>query len=78
MTGPFYLGVAVTDAIDDNTKASIVWFSTSHMMLDEVNSVVSGGQQRPGHQRFGLDVRAREQHQHSCQEPGRRKAHHSL
>ncbi len=40
--GPFYLGVAITDTIDDNTKASIVWFSTSNMMLDEANSAVSG------------------------------------
>ena len=41
--GSFSLGVAITETIDDNTKASFVWFSTSHMMLDDVNSIVSGG-----------------------------------
>jgi ABC-2 type transport system permease protein len=39
--GPFALGVAITDSADGkNTK--IVWYTTSYMLDDSINSMVSG------------------------------------
>ena len=39
--GPFDVGIAITEKYGD-TESKIVWFSSSLMFTDEVNSLVSG------------------------------------
>lgn len=43
--GPFALAVAITDTIDDDTTAHIVWISSSGIVDEWNNSKVSGGNQ---------------------------------
>ena len=43
--GPFNLGVAVTDTIDDGLESQIVWFSSGGLVDDSANEKVSGGNQ---------------------------------
>lgn len=40
--GPFALGVAITEAVSDK-ETQIVWFSTSKLLDDSTNQMVSGG-----------------------------------
>lgn len=43
--GPFALGVAITDEIDDDTTSRVVWFSSSYLVDDTTNLMISGGNQ---------------------------------
>lgn len=43
--GPFALGVAITDSIDDETESHIVWVSSPSLVDEQMNIVVSGGNQ---------------------------------
>ena len=43
--GPFNLGVAVTDTIDDGLESKIIWFSSGGLVDDSSNEKVSGGNQ---------------------------------
>ena len=43
--GPFSLGVAVTDTIDDGLESNIIWFSSGGLVDDSANESVSGGNQ---------------------------------
>lgn len=43
--GPFALAVAVTDTIDEETTAHLVWISSATIADDSVNTQVSGGNQ---------------------------------
>lgn len=43
--GPFALAVAVTDEIDDDTQSHIVWVSSSSLLDDAANEMVSGSNQ---------------------------------
>ncbi len=41
--GPFALGVAITDTIDDDTSSNIMWVTSSYLLDDTASSMVSGG-----------------------------------
>ena len=43
--GPFSLGVAITDTIDDGLESNIVWFSSSGLVDDSTSERVAGGNQ---------------------------------
>ena len=43
--GPFALAVAVTAEIDDDTQSNIVWVSSSSLLDDTANEMVSGSNQ---------------------------------
>lgn len=43
INGPFKLGVAVTDTIDDGLESKIIWFSSGGLVDDSSNEKVSGG-----------------------------------
>lgn len=45
IAGGFALAVAITDTIDSETSSNIVWFSSSAIVDDSTNSMVSGGNQ---------------------------------
>lgn len=40
--GPFSLGVAATEDCKDSNQAQFVWFTTSEMLQDNINTMVSG------------------------------------
>ena len=42
-TGTFAVGVSVTEAIDDETKSQLIYFSSSTLTADELDQYVSGG-----------------------------------
>lgn len=44
--GPFDVGVSVTEQIDDDTETQIVYYSTSAILDDQVNQMVSGGNEQ--------------------------------
>ena len=41
LTGPFYTGVAIAEAFDDK-ETKIVWFSSSSLLDENINQMVSG------------------------------------
>ena len=43
--GPFSLGVAITDTIDDGLESNIVWFSSGGLVDDSTSERVAGGNQ---------------------------------
>ncbi len=43
--GAFALAVAITDSVDDDTESHIVWVSSSSLLDDSTNEMVSGGNQ---------------------------------
>ena len=43
--GPFTLGVAITERTADGKQTQIVWYTTSQMLNDTINQLVSGGNQ---------------------------------
>ena len=45
ISGPFHLGVAITDTIDDGLESSIIWFSSGGLVDDSSNEKVAGGNQ---------------------------------
>ena len=44
--GPFDLGVAITEKLDDDKETQIVYYSTAHLMESQVNQMVSGGNEK--------------------------------
>ncbi len=44
--GPFDLGVAITEKLDDDKEAQIVYYSTANLMESQVNQMVSGGNEK--------------------------------
>ncbi|MBQ7801886.1 MAG: GldG family protein [Oscillospiraceae bacterium] len=43
--GPFQLGVAITDTIDDGLESNLIWFSSGGLVDDSANEQVAGGNQ---------------------------------
>ena len=43
--GPFALAVAVTDQVSDETESKVVWVSSSYLVDDVTNEMISGGNQ---------------------------------
>ena len=43
--GQYHLGLAITDEISDETESRIVWYSSSMLLDDSVNEMVSGANQ---------------------------------
>ena len=41
--GPFSLGVAITDTVDDENETNIVWISSAYLTDENANTTVSGG-----------------------------------
>ena len=41
--GPFMLGVAITNAIDEDTASSLVWYSSALLLDESTNTSVAGG-----------------------------------
>jgi len=41
--GPFALGLAITESLDDDNETQIAWFSSAALLDDSTNSSVSGG-----------------------------------
>ena len=44
--GPFDLGVAITETLDDDKETQIVYYSTANLMESQVNKMVSGGNEK--------------------------------
>lgn len=44
--GPFDLGVAITETLDDDKETQIVYYSTSNLMESQANQMVSGGNEK--------------------------------
>ena len=44
--GPFYLGVSITESLDDDKETQIVYYSTSNLMDSQTNQMVSGGNEK--------------------------------
>ena len=44
--GPFDIGVAITEALGDDCETKIVYYSTSNILQSQVNSMVSGGNEK--------------------------------
>lgn len=44
--GPFDLGVAITEKLDDDKETQIVYYSTANLMASQVNQMVSGGNEK--------------------------------
>ena len=44
--GPFDLGVAITEKLDDDKETQIVYYSTANLMEIQVNQMVSGGNEK--------------------------------
>ncbi len=44
--GPFDLGVAITETLDDDKETQIVYYSTSNLMQSQVDQMVSGGNEK--------------------------------
>lgn len=43
ISGPFDLGVAISESVDDENETKIVYFSSSSLLDSQVNQMVSGG-----------------------------------
>ena len=43
--GPFALAVAITDEVSDDVQSRVVWVSSSYLVDDSANAMVSGGNQ---------------------------------
>ena len=46
VNGPFELGVAITEKLDDDKETQIVYYSTANLMESQVNQMVSGGNEK--------------------------------
>ena len=46
VNGPFDLGVAITEKLDDDKETQIVYYSTANLMESQVNQIVSGGNEK--------------------------------
>ena len=46
VNGPFDLGVAITEKLDDDKETQIVYYSTANLMESQVNQMVSGGNEK--------------------------------
>ena len=44
--GPFDLGVAITEKLDDDKETQIVYYSTANLMESQINQMVSGGNEK--------------------------------
>lgn len=44
--GPFDLGVAITEKLDDDKETQIVYYTTANLMASQVNQMVSGGNEK--------------------------------
>lgn len=44
--GPFDIGVAITETLDDENETKIVYYSTSNILQSQVNAMVSGGNEQ--------------------------------
>lgn len=44
--GPFDLGVAITETLDDDKETQIVYYSTANLMEGQVDQMVSGGNEK--------------------------------
>ena len=44
--GPFDLGVAITETLDDDKETQIVYYSTANLMESQVDQMVSGGNEK--------------------------------
>ena len=44
--GPFDLGVAITEKLDDDKETQFVYYSTANLMESQVNQMVSGGNEK--------------------------------
>ena len=44
--GPFDLGIAITEKLDDDKETQIVYYSTANLMESQVNQMVSGGNEK--------------------------------
>ena len=45
LDGPFALAVAITDQVSDETESKVVWVSSSYLVDDVTNEMISGGNQ---------------------------------
>ena len=46
VNGPFDLGVAITEKLDDDKETQIVYYSTANLMESQANQMVSGGNEK--------------------------------
>lgn len=46
VNGPFDLGIAITEKLDDDKETQIVYYSTANLMESQVNQMVSGGNEK--------------------------------
>lgn len=44
--GPFDIGVSITESVDDDQTTQIVYYTTSYLMDNQVNQMVSGGNKK--------------------------------
>lgn len=44
--GPFDLGVSITENVDDDKETQIIYYSTSYLMDNQANQMVSGGNEQ--------------------------------
>lgn len=44
--GPFDLGIAITEKLDDDKETQIVYYSTANLMESQANQMVSGGNEK--------------------------------
>lgn len=46
VSGPFDLGVSITETLDDDKETKIVYYSTANLLESQVNQMVSGGNEQ--------------------------------
>lgn len=46
ITGPFDIGVSITENVDDDKTTQIIYYSTSYLMDNQANQMVSGGNEQ--------------------------------
>ena len=46
ISGPFDLGVSITETLDDEKETKIVYYSTANLLESQVNQMVSGGNEQ--------------------------------
>lgn len=46
VSGPFDLGVSITETLDDDKETQIVYYSTANLLESQVNQMVSGGNEQ--------------------------------
>ena len=46
ITGPFDLGVSITETLDDDKETQIVYYTSSNLMDSQINQMVSGGNEQ--------------------------------